>query len=88
VYRTEESHYYAFMTGLDPELKGIAVGLCSPGLVIEAKAGSNLLPIRGWGASNGLLEVPHGPLKACKPIPIELEKGGLYDHQSRFLYAC
>lgn len=68
------------MTGLDPELKGVAVGLCSPDLSMVLKAGSNLLPVRGWWASNGLLEMPHGALKDCKPIDIVLEKGGLYDH--------
>jgi hypothetical protein len=67
------------MTGLDPELKGVAVGLCSPDLSMVVKAGSNLLPVGGWWASNGLLEMPGGALKDCKPIDVELEKGGLYD---------
>jgi hypothetical protein len=68
------------MTGLDPKLKGVAVGLCSPELNMVLKAGSNLHPIKGWWASNGLLEIPHGALKDCKSIDIVLEKGGLYDH--------
>jgi hypothetical protein len=88
VYRTEANHYYAFMTGLGPELIGVAVGLCSPEFNMELRAGSNLLPIRGWWASNGLLEMPPVPLRACETIDIALEKGGLYDHRPHFLRAC
>ena len=88
MYRTEENHYYTFMIGLDPELKGITVGLYSLGLNMEAKAGSNLFPITGWGALNGLLKVPHNRLNAYKPIPIKLESSGLYNYWPRFLYIC
>jgi len=77
VYRTDSNHIYAFMTGLNTELKAIVVQLWSPQSSMVVYDGSHLLPIRGFNASNGLLEIPYAPLKQCKSTNVELEKGGL-----------
>ncbi|OAL57278.1 hypothetical protein IQ07DRAFT_638627 [Pyrenochaeta sp. DS3sAY3a] len=77
VYRTDANHIYAFMTGLNPELKAVVVQLWSPQSCMLVYGGSQLLRIKGFNASNGLLEVPYAPLKQCKPIEVNMEKGGL-----------
>lgn len=66
------------MTGLNPELKAVVVQLWSPQSCMLVYGGSQLLRIKGFVASNGLLEIPYAPLKQCKPIEVNMEKGGLY----------
>ncbi|MCJ1252259.1 hypothetical protein MMC24_000063 [Lignoscripta atroalba] len=79
VYRTDPNYIYAFMTGLNTEMKAIVVQLWSPQSSIVFYGGSHLLSIKGFNASNGLLEIPYAPLKqaGCKSIEDEMEKGGL-----------
>lgn len=79
VYRTDPNYIYAFMTGLNSEMKAIVVQLWSPQSSMVFYGGSHLLPIRGFNASNGLLEIPYAPLKqaGCKSIEVQMEKGGL-----------
>lgn len=74
------------MTGLNTELKAVVVQLWSPQSSMLVYGGSHLLPIRGWVASNGLLEMPYAPLKQCKPIEISMEKGGLAIFDSRLAF--
>ncbi|PVH91196.1 hypothetical protein DM02DRAFT_678204 [Periconia macrospinosa] len=77
VYRTDANHIYAFMTGLNTELKAVVVQLLSPQSSMVVYGGSQSLQIKGFNASNGLLEIPYAPLKKCKPIEVNMEKGGL-----------
>ncbi|KAH8708414.1 hypothetical protein GQ44DRAFT_777187 [Phaeosphaeriaceae sp. PMI808] len=77
LYRVDADHIYAFMTGLNPELKAVVVQLWSPQSSMLVYGGSQLLQIKGFNASNGLLEIPYAPLKKCKPIEVVMEKGGL-----------
>jgi hypothetical protein len=79
VYRFDPNYIYAFMTGLNSELKAIVVQLWSPQSSVVFYGGSHLLPIRGFPASNGLLDIPYAPLKegGCKSIEVEMERGGL-----------
>jgi hypothetical protein len=79
VYRTDPNYIYAFMTGLNLEMKAIVVQLWSPQSSMVVYGGSHLLSIKGFNASNGFLEIPYAPLKqaGCKPIEVEMEKGDL-----------
>ena len=79
IYRTDPNYIYAFMTGLNPEMKAIVVQLWSPKSSLVVYGGSHLLPVKGFNASNGLLEIPYAPLKqaGCKSIDVDMEKGGL-----------
>jgi hypothetical protein len=58
VYRTDPNYIYAFMTGLNLEMKAIVVQLWSPQSSMVVYGGSHLLSIKGFNASNGLLEIP------------------------------
>ena len=77
MYRTDVNNIYAFMTGLNTELNAAVVTLWSPQSSMLLYGGSQSLPIKGFNASNGLLEMPYAPLKQCAHIPVEMEKGGL-----------
>jgi len=86
VYRTDANYIYAFMTGLNSELKAVVVQLWSPQSCITVYGGSQSLPIKGFIASNGLLEIPYAPLKQCKPINVEMENGGLAIFDARLAF--
>lgn len=77
VYRFNADQIYAFMTGLNPDFKAVVVQLWSPQSFMTVYGGSRSLPIRGFVASNGLLEIPYAPLKQCNPIDVKMENGGL-----------
>jgi hypothetical protein len=78
VYQLDADHIYAFMTGLETQLTAVVVQLWSPGSSMVIYGGSQALPIKGLFAPNGLLQIPYASLRQCKPIDVNLEKGGLY----------
>ncbi|KAK1657748.1 hypothetical protein BDP55DRAFT_566587 [Colletotrichum godetiae] len=83
VYRSSPECIYGYMTGLNSELKAAVVRLQSPGSSVVVLDGSHRLPIRGFVASNGLLEIPYAPLRNCKEIEIDMAEGGLIIHDAR-----
>lgn len=80
VYRTDPKHIYAFMTGINRKMSAIVVQLWHPQSSLVVYSGSQLLQIKGFNASNGLLEIPLAPLKqaGCEQIEIDMQKGGLW----------
>ncbi|KAH0441705.1 hypothetical protein CcaCcLH18_01965 [Colletotrichum camelliae] len=83
VYRSSPDRIYAFMTGLNSERKAAVVRLQSPDSKVVLFDGSHTLPIRGFNASNGLLEMPSAPLKVCEQKEINLPDGGFVVHDAR-----
>ncbi|KAI5465105.1 hypothetical protein BGZ63DRAFT_169861 [Mariannaea sp. PMI_226] len=67
---------YSFMTGQLPR-SAVVVQLWAPNSRMVYYQGSHLLPIQGFPASIGLLEIPYPPLRQCKPVEIDMTKGGL-----------
>ncbi|WQF90608.1 hypothetical protein CDEST_15622 [Colletotrichum destructivum] len=83
VYRSNPDRIYAFMTGLNSERNAVVVRLQSPGSKVVLFNGSHTLPIKGFNAPNGLLEMLEAPLKGCKQMEIDLPDGGLVLHDAR-----
>jgi len=86
VYQLDSNNIYAFLTGLYPKLTAVVVQLWSPESSMVIYGGSQDLRIKGLFASNGLLEIPYASVRQCKPINVEMEKGGLAIFDARLAF--